>query len=385
MQDKLPNNTNFFPNSPLGLYLHVPFCAKPCAYCQFYKKTPSSNDIDLYLNSVSQEIKSFFSENPSLSPITVFLGGGTPSFLSEKYLQKLLSNFENFNSIKEFTVEVSPSTITKPKLDILRNFGVNRISMGAQSFSEKTLKNLGRTHSLKSTLNAIELISNNFQNFNIDLIFGEKNQSIHEWQNDLDIAVKLPVSHISAYCLEFENGISSCSGKGQNDISKEREADFMETAMSFLHSNGFSQYEVSNYSKKDFQCLHNLNTWRMEHWIGFGPAAASQIFNLRRRNPYDLNLWADSVINKKYIYEDVVYLNNEELYLSSLIFGLRMRNGVNLNSLQKKFPNTNIENYSQKIKNLIQENLLIIEDNQIIKLTPKSILIADSIAEYLLD
>ncbi len=370
-----------------GIYLHVPFCARPCGYCRFYKKVPTKDDINFYIETLAKEIKLFCQEHQPPSVDTMFWGGGTPSMLSPQEIEKIANSFGELLPHREWTVEVSPSTITKEKLEAFKNVGVDRISLGVQSFSEKTLKTLGRAHTLQETLNAIDLIAeHNFKNFSIDLIFGANGQTHQDWLADIDRAASLPINHISAYCLEFESGTSSCAGlKTQQQLDKNiSDADLFQTAMCHLPELGFNQYEISNYAlTENAQCLHNLSTWHMAQWVGFGASAASQFSGKRYRNQASVAKWAECVNARKMVYEDVVILDDEEMYSSALIFGLRMNDGVNLQELKQRFPPANFDKYEQTILSLIEENL-IEQRGEKIALTDEGRLVADSVAVELL-
>ncbi len=371
-----------------GIYIHVPFCAKPCKYCRFYKKIPTGDDIAFYLSTLEQEIKIFQEQNRNVKvPETMFFGGGTPSILTTEQILQLPKILGSLKPTTEWTVEVSPSTITKSKLEAFKEIGVNRISLGVQSFSEKTLNTLGRAHSLAETLKAIELVSEvSFKNFSLDLIFGANGQTIEDFVYDLQTASQTPVNHISAYCLEFESGTSVCAGlKTDEAMAKnEHDAELFETAMSVLPSLQFEQYEISNYAKSaDSRCLHNLSTWNMAQWIGFGPAGASQFNGRRFRNPATIKKWAEGVQNKNQEFEDIVILDDDELFSSALIFGLRMTAGIDFAELKKRFPNANFGKYELPLSELAEQNLIEINNNKI-KLTSLGKLYADSIAVELL-
>ena len=371
-----------------GVYLHVPFCAKPCGYCRFYKKVPNDTDIEYYIDTLNSEVNLFKNKTEQNKQVnTMFWGGGTPSILKPKQIEKVATIFEDMLPIDEWTVEVSPSTITQEKLETFKRVGVTRISLGVQSFSDITLQRLGRAHSLDDTLKAIDLVGeSNFQHFSLDLIFGANGQTKEDFYKDIQQAVSTPIDHISAYCLEFESGTSTCVGL-KTDVELEKnaiEADLFLIAMHTLEQMGFSQYEISNYAKTpQAQCLHNLSTWNMAEWIAFGPSAASQFAGKRFRNTPMLKAWADGINNGTPQYEDIVILDDEEMFSSALIFGLRMNAGVDFSQLQKRFPLANSTQYINTLKNLAEENLLVFENNKV-ALTEEGRLYADSIALELL-
>ena len=378
MQDKLNPQADFSnPNSP-SIYVHVPFCARPCAYCKFYKQRPTAGDISDYLDVLELEVRSFFQRNENVKPLSIFFGGGTPTSLNIAQLERLCEIFTDFAPVGEWTIEASPSTIDSAKLRALKDVGVNRLSLGVQSFDESTLKILGRAHSVANAMKAIDAGLSVFENMNIDLIFGSLNQTEEMWRADLARAVSYPFKHISAYCLEFESATSCCAGVEKPIDAQEKEIEFLEIAMESLQHAGFSQYEISNYAQKGWECVQNINTWRMGTWVGFGPSAASQFGGMRYQNPMDLNAWIKHVNNNSASYENIVRLDDNELYSSALIFGLRMRSGVDLPTLKRRFPNADFARHSPAIKNLADEGLLELHA-EILKLTEKGIPYADSI------
>lgn len=391
MQDKL-NNCELFsdksdPTAPrarrAAVYVHVPFCARKCAYCKFYKKFPTPAEMDSYLESIRSEISQFFSEHEDFEIQSVFFGGGTPTCLSIRQLVELCQNFKNLPQNIEWTVEAAPGTINPDKLKALKDCGVNRLSLGVQSFDEDTLRDLGRPHPLKTALNALDCSLEIFENLNVDLIFGSPKQTLALWQSDLEKALSYPIKHLSAYCLEFESASSCCAGNLKKIDTQIKEVDFLYRAMEVLENSGFIHYEISNYAKPGFECAHNLNTWNMNSWVGFGPAAASQIDGQRRRNPSDLKLWEELVKTNSKDCEDIVKLDQTEMLSCSFIFGLRKICGVNLQALKKRYPQADFNKYEPAISELLKEGLCEINGDYF-RLTKAGIPLADSVAEYFL-
>lgn len=369
-----------------GIYVHVPFCAAPCGYCRFYKRVPTGDDIREYVKICSRELELLADSPGFLPPDTIFWGGGTPSILPESAFEKLAGAFGRFPKPREWTIEVSPSTISREKLSLYKQAGVTRISLGVQSFDEGVLRSLGRAHSLKSTLEAIDAVAETgFDNFSIDLIFGAKGQTEEMWRADLRRAAKCPVNHISAYCLEFENGTSFCGGipEGDEIPKREREGDFFEIAMDELPALGFKQYEISNYARPGGECLHNLSTWNMAQWVGIGPSAASQFGGVRYRNSPNFSKWKNGVESGKFAREDIVVLDDEEMFSSALIFGLRMGVGVDMDILGMRFPRADRQRYEKPLEFLSSEGL-IERDGARVRLTRSGKMLADSVAVELL-
>lgn len=375
-----------------GIYLHVPFCAKNCAYCRFYKVRPTFSDIESYIGGLEAEIRWLRFENSGSlpKPETMYWGGGTPSMLSESHLEKIASMLSDFMPVSEWTVEVAPSSAGRAKLKLLKDLGVTRISVGVQSFNPHTLSALGRAHSLESTLKALEVAEElSFKHFSADLIFAAPGQKLSDFEGDLRAVSKWGVDHVSAYCLEFESGTSCCGGiySESECIKRGREAEFMKLAMDMLPQLGFKQYEISNYSKPGGECMHNLSTWHMAQWLGLGPGAASQWRGLRRKNVSSIGKWLASLKNGTPLFEDIVELNDDEMFSSALVFGLRMCSGVDLAELKRRFPRAKLRDLEGKLRDLESDGLILRERSNlsdIVRLSYGGRLFADSVAVELL-
>lgn len=323
-----------------GLYCHIPFCASTCDFCAFYQEKPKRNDLDAYLEGMDIEFKNL-PKDRSFS--TLFWGGGTPSLLSAKDLKRLgQSMLREINSdFEEWTVEMAPSTVKADKLSVLLDLGVTRFSLGVQSFNADYLEQLGRLHNPVQIHTAWERIqASGVQETNIDLMFALPQQSLEDWLADIERAHQLNSTHLSTYCLTFEEDtalyIKLAQGKLKIDTEKER-AFYLE-AWDLLEQLGFAQYEISNFARNpSSRCRHNLNTWRMQEWIGCGPSAASQFAGHRYRNPSSLNDWLDGLKSGSMQYEDFVQTNPEMLFVDSLLFGLRMNEGIDLGALRRRF------------------------------------------------
>jgi len=324
----------------LGLYVHVPFCSTTCDFCAFYQERPSKNAFDAFFLGLRSEFDRFPSDR---SFSTVFVGGGTPGLLSSDQLEDLCRIIQNsgLSDDCEWSIEVAPSEITQEKLDVLADRGVTRISLGVQTFSSDMMKSLGRNHNVDKVFSAYSMIREKADFLvNLDLIFGAPGQTLDMWELDLMTAVELEPDHISTYCLTFEEDtamyIRLSEGKVELDLDKE--AEFYEKAWSLLPQFGYPQYEVSNFSKPGLTCLHNLNTWRMNEWIGYGPGASTQYKGVRRKNAANLQKWSDCMVNEKRpAYEEYIAVKSGDLAEDAVLFGLRMNEGVNLNDLAKRF------------------------------------------------
>lgn len=371
----------------LGLYLHVPFCASTCDFCAFYQEKPQRKDLDRYLEGIEKELHWM----PVDRPIdTVFWGGGTPGLLPAKDLQRLGEAVRAAADQQpiEWTVEMAPSTVKPDKLRVLKDLGVNRISMGVQSFDEKFLEGLGRLHRPNQIYQAYDRIREaGFQNVNLDLMIALPGQEKDDLLKDLREACRLNPEHLSTYCLTFEEDtalwVKLSQGKIKQDLEKDSEL-YQSTWNELTHA-GYQHYEISNFSKPGRECLHNLNTWKMKEWIGVGPSAASQFQNIRYSNAADLDTWLGQVDTEVEARCEVVELTSEGLLEDAVIFGLRMGKGISIKSLSDRFGGEPLERLTSFFTALQEEGLAIVEDGDQVSLTLRGKLLADRIAIELLE
>lgn len=325
---------------PAGVYFHVPFCGTTCDFCAFYQEKPHRRDLERYLDGMELEIAS---KLPAGAVETVFWGGGTPGLLPAKDLSRLGQALLNKlgEAPSEWSVEMAPATVKKDKLLALKALGVTRLSMGVQTFNENLLKSLGRLHGPSQVYKAYELMrAVGFDNINLDLIFAIPGQDDEALEADLAEAVRLGPEHISTYCLTFEEDTALYVklSEGKLSLNPENEARQYALTWKYLEHSGYQQYEISNFARPSYECIHNYNTWEMKDWVGLGPSAASQFKGRRYTNPYSLEEWLKGFELGSMRYVDEVILDESTLALDSLIFGLRTNRGVNICSLKKKFP-----------------------------------------------
>ena len=372
---------------PIGLYLHVPFCSTSCDFCGFYQIQSDRKGVLSYIDGIAREIKLTDTGNRKLD--TMFWGGGTPGLLPAKDISKLAKLITDAygKPTTEWTVEMAPSSVKKDKLAALKDAGVTRISMGLQSLDESMLAALGRQHSRKQALTAYELIrSYDFDSVNLDLIFAIPGQTEEQWRADLRAAMALEPDHLSTYCLTFEEDTAlyvKLQG-GQVSIDLEREEQFYRVSWEESATAGFEQYEVSNYAKPGHACIHNLNTWRMGEWIGLGPSAASQFQGFRYSNTPDLQTWLEDLEKGNRGAIERIELRPQLLFEDSLIFGLRMNEGVDLALLEKRF-GLHISNESYAVFAQLEDEGKLERVDSLIRLTAEGRLVADAVGELVLD
>ena len=369
----------------LGLYVHVPFCSHACDFCAFYQVEPRRDDIDRYLATIEREFALVAAEPCQ----TVFWGGGTPGLLPARDLERLArAQVARFGQpTHEWTIELAPGSVREDKLQVLREVGVTRVSLGVQSFAPGMLEALGRRHSLAQVREAWRLIeAAGFPHRNVDLIFAVPGQTIESWAEDLDEAAAIGADHISCYCLTFEEDtalfVRLSEGKVRLDVERERA--FYETTWDRLAAHGFVHYEISNYARPGHACLHNLHTWHMGRWQGFGPSAASQERTWRGSNVADLAAWCDDVARGTRGTVDRATLDAAQLAEDALIFGLRMNAGVSLPLLRARFGAATLAPFEPVLRTLIGDGFVQPLPGEVLALTREGRLVADAVGAELL-
>ncbi|MFZ2325054.1 MAG: radical SAM family heme chaperone HemW [Ignavibacteriaceae bacterium] len=372
-----------------ALYIHIPFCDHKCIYCDFYSIITSDN-ISFFLDALQKEINYFAGIYSSDRVFTsIFFGGGTPSLMQPDYLHEIINHLKNkffISNDAEITMETNPGTVDKLKLSEFKKAGINRISTGIQSFDDDELKFLTRIHdkqtAIKTVYNAADV---GFENISVDLIFNLPNQTKKRWVNNLQTAIELPIKHISTYSLILERGTilnkMVLDGKVimQDD---DYDADLYETTIDFLASKGFYQYEVSNFTKPGFECVHNNAYWRYRDYLGFGTSAHSFVdgkrwwnFSSLKKYMSEIELNGNAVMNSENI--TPAQMHDEYVMLSLRSSGLNL---IDYNNRFNKDWIIKNKNYFELLKN---ENLLTINDD-IIKLTSKGYAVCDEILKNIL-
>ena len=375
------------PETPLGLYVHVPFCATTCDFCAFYQTVPKGDAVARYLEGIETEAGLVNWSGRRVA--TAFWGGGTPGLLKAAEIERLGRTMLLYGGQPaEWTVELAPATVTEERLARLKQLGVTRVSLGVQSFDAALLDALGRQHSPAQVYRAYDLIRGaGFASVNIDLMFALPGQSEAQWRADLDEAMRLAPDHLSTYCLTFEEDTALWVklSQGKVKLDAEKEALFYQHTWDYLGAKGYAQYEVSNFARSGHTCRHNLNTWAMHEWVGLGPSAASQHAGWRGANPSDLGLWLGDVAAGRRVTIDRVALTNDLLASDSVIFGLRVNEGVSLPRVRRRFPTPQWAGLEDLLPRLLIEGLLTSTPEGRIQLTARGRLVADSVGAEILE
>jgi len=370
---------------PLGLYVHVPFCASTCDFCAFYQIKPTAAAVECFLAGIAAEAELVAWDRPVT---TVFWGGGTPGLLAPRALGRLAEAIRGRlgGAPLEWTVELAPASVTAERLATLRDAGVTRFSLGIQSFQPRWLEALGRIHTPAQVYRAFErLRAAGCDNVNLDLMFALPGQTEAEWTADLEEALRLAPEHLSTYCLTFEEDTALWVklSQGRVQLDPEREAALYEATWARLAAAGYAQYEISNFARPGRACLHNLNTWRMHEWIGLGPSAASQQGGRRGANAPDLERWAGAVGRGERMTEDRARLGPALLAEDALIFGLRMNAGVDLAAGRSRWPDAPWAHFDAQLGRLEAGGLVERRGGRV-RLTGRGRLLADAVGAELM-
>lgn len=351
-------------------YIHIPFCESICNYCDFSKFLKNEKWINSYLDVLKYEIKERY--NGEILD-TIYIGGGTPSSLNIEQLIKLfdiVSMLNKSNNI-EFTFECNIENITQEKLELLYKNGVNRLSIGIQTFNIKYLNYLNRNHNNKMITDKINIAKKiGFKNINIDLIYAIPKETLEELNKDLDLLLKLDVQHISTYSLIIEPN-TKLYINGEKNIDEEIDYEMYKLICDKLKSNGYNHYEISNFGKVGYESKHNLCYWNNEEYYGFGLGASGYINNIRYDNTKSLNRY----LNKEYISEKHE-LDMKEKIENEFILGLRKIKGINKNDFISKY---NIDIKSIEVVNNLLSKQKLLEDEKNIYINPEYIYVSNEI------
>ncbi|MCW8850200.1 MAG: radical SAM family heme chaperone HemW [Melioribacteraceae bacterium] len=372
-----------------AIYIHIPFCDHKCIYCDFYSLISYDNTA-AYLTALKKEITFYaglFAKKRIID--TIFFGGGTPSFMSPNYISEIINSIsQNFqlSPNAEITLETNPGTVSAVKLKEFIEVGINRISIGIQSFDEKELKFLTRIHDKQTAIKTVEEAHNvGFTNISVDLIFSLPNQSEKIWMDNLRTAVNLPITHISAYSLILEKGtiLNKMVLDGKVKMNSENhDADLYSYTIEFLEKNNFAQYEVSNFSHKGFECRHNKYYWEYNDYLSFGTAAHSFVDGIRWWNYSSLKMYIDKINNSGNAKRGEEKIEYSQMIDEYIMLSLRS-GGLKLVELKEKFSANWYIKRKDMIDRFISDKFLILDEN-LLKCTAKGYAVCDEIITKLL-
>ncbi|MBE3102783.1 MAG: oxygen-independent coproporphyrinogen III oxidase [Bacilli bacterium] len=350
-----------------GVYIHIPFCHQICHYCDFNKVFFKNQPVDAYIETLGLEMKMFVEQyRDQLHIETIFLGGGTPTALSATQSQRLFELIKQYipqQHLVEFTSEANPDELTYQKLVVMKNNGINRLSIGVQSFDEDILTRLGRTHSNENVYKTIQMAKDiGFTNISIDLMYGLPGQTMEQWENTLAKALELDLLHYSAYSLivEPKTVFYNLMTKGKLILPGDNlEADMYEVLMTAMESKGIHQYEISNFAKPDFHSKHNHLYWDNVTYAGFGAGAHGYANGIRYANIAPIKKYMDVIQAGEFPVKSTHKVTSTERMEEEMFLGLRKVVGVNKNHFKEKFGVPIEEVYGQALSKHISSGLML--------------------------
>lgn len=353
-------------------YIHIPFCDSICTYCDFCKRYSNPKIVNKYLDELKKEvIDNYRGERLK----TIYIGGGTPSSLDTTQLKKLLNIVKllNIDDDYEFTFECNPESVTSEKITLLKEYGVNRISIGVESTNDNLLKYLGRNHTFEMVKEKIKLIKKiGINNISVDLIYALPSETISDLQNDLNNILALDVNHISTYSLEIHSHTVLGINKTKN-IPEEIDSDMYNFICKYLKEHGYNHYEISNFCKDDTYSHHNMVYWKNEEYYGFGLGASGYVNSIRYDNTRSMYKYCN---NEKRLNSETISKKDKISY--ELILGFRLINGINKLDFKKKYGLELVDQYNIKV--LLKEGLLV-DDGLNVKVSYDKIYIENIILE----
>lgn len=377
---------------PKSVYLHIPFCAKMCHYCDFATYMVKGQPVDDYLDALGTEMALTLAGSPAGEVETIFVGGGTPTILSSRQMERLLSLVRHYfprrSENLEFTMEANPGTLDREKLTVMREGGVNRLSIGAQSFNDELLRTIGRDHDAAAVLRSLsDARDAGFENVSLDLMFGLPRQTVQMLKETLEMAFALEVQHFSAYALIVEEKtlFAHLQRKGQLPLpSDDEEYDMYQLVRKQMALNGYEQYEVSNFCQKGFQSRHNTTYWLNEPYYAFGVGAHGYVAGKRYANVRGVKPYIQSLHHNRLPRADHYKVSRTEDMENTMILGLRMQEGVSLVRFEQRFGVRLMDTYGPIVRELAQKGWLEFDDTTV-RLTDQGLLWGNEVfARFLL-
>ena len=358
------------------IYVHVPFCARICPYCAFYKELLDRSQTPRFCEALLGELRQE-AKDRHLIPSTIYFGGGTPTALTTAQLEFLLGGFRDaldLSKLIEWTMEANPGSVFQSKAALLQRLGITRISLGIQSWDDDLLKLLGREHNTKQGEESFQILRDaGFSNINVDLMFGLPGQTIEQWQSTLERTVSLEPEHVSTYCLTYEEDTEFFLRQARGEFRQDPDTDseFFEMTMSILETAGYEHYEISNYARPGFRSAHNRAYWSGSDYLGIGPSAFSTVGMTRWQNISDFRRYADAVLSGKSTESSVEQLTSDMKRAERIALGLRTADGA---------PAQLLESFPDETREFIRLGLLRRSGGNFL-LTRAGKALADSVAE----
>ncbi|MGB6369555.1 MAG: radical SAM family heme chaperone HemW [Atribacterota bacterium] len=376
----------------LGLYLHFPFCISKCPYCDFNSyQLKEDNQISSYISALYQEITAYSQKLKKNSIKTIYLGGGTPTILSGVQIYNILEFCKDKFTIDkdaEITIEANPGTLDDEKIKLLTESGINRLSLGAQSFNDLLLKKLGRIHNTQDIIDSYYLArEKGFNNINIDIMFALPDQTTKDLQTTLEKAISLKPDHLSLYNLTIKPGTEYYKKYKRGKLklpTEDEEFDMYNWAINFLKENNFEQYEIANFARPYKRSMHNLNYWQNKPYLGIGAGAYSFIKGYRYMNYENPARYVKEIMSGKLPVDNGEKLSLRKRMIETIILGLRTKDGVGYKKFKTRFGVNLNDIFSKQVNKLVNFGLLEKSDCKI-KLTKKGIFLANTVFREFVD
>ncbi|WP_296174797.1 radical SAM family heme chaperone HemW [uncultured Streptococcus sp.] len=367
---------------PTSAYVHIPFCTQICYYCDFSKVFIKNQPVDSYLEHLLEEFQSYDIQKLR----TLYIGGGTPTALSAPQLEILLKGLTknlDLSSLEELTIEANPGDLDADKIAVLKNSAVNRVSLGVQTFDDKMLKKIGRSHLEKDIYENIDRLRlAGFDNISIDLIYALPGQTMEQVKDNVAKAIGLDIPHMSLYSLILENHtvFMNRMRRGKLPLPKEElEAEMFEYIIAALERAGFEHYEISNFSKLGFESRHNLMYWDNAEYYGIGAGASGYVNGVRYKNHGPIRHYLSAVEEgNARITEE--HLSQKEQMEEEMFLGLRKKSGVSMVRFEEKFGRSFDGLYGETVRDLVQQGLMQIEGDRV-RMTKRGLFLGDTVAE----
>lgn len=371
-----------------GLYIHIPYCKSKCIYCDFYS-TPQVETMEQYVHSLLAEARLRATEINGKKFSTIYIGGGTPSVVPINLLTTLITSLESIldlSHVEEFTIEVNPDDVTPDYIKAIKQLGVNRVSMGVQSFNDNELRAINRRHTARHAIDAVHVIKEaGIANVSIDLIYGLPGQSLDSWCRNVDQAITLNVQHISAYCLSYEKGTRLWAMRKQGRVQEASEELCLEmynSLTSMLKQARFEHYEISNFAINGYISRHNSGYWNFTPYLGLGAAAHSFDGTTRRYNPSSIKQYVNVLSNNRTAFV-TEQLEPQERHDEMVMLSLRTATGLDTIALRQLYGDYACNNLLLKAQPFIKRGLLRREQN-FLKLTHDGVMLSDNIISTLM-
>ncbi|MFV8826735.1 radical SAM family heme chaperone HemW [Alkalihalobacterium sp. APHAB7] len=376
---------------PTAIYVHIPFCEHICHYCDFNKVFLQGQPVDEYIQALDSELADAADKYLTEPIQTIYIGGGTPTALSAQQLEKVLSSLHNRFSLthrlKEWTVEVNPGGVNEDQLNVLRDYGVNRLSIGVQTFDSLLLKKIGRTHQPEDIYKTIERArQKGFNNLTVDLMFGLPEQTMEAFDDTLKKAFSLEIEHFSAYSLKVEEKtvFYNLLRKGKLPLpTEDEEAVMYERLIEQMNVHGYNQYEISNFAKPGYESKHNIIYWNNEEYFGMGAGAHGYINGVRYANIGPVQKYIQSITEKKQARFEAHKLSKKERMEEEMFMGLRMLEGVSKQRFFERYGVQLTDVYQKQIEQLVARQLIEVTQDRV-SLTRKGVFLANEVFEQFL-